>query len=277
MGCLAATSRPETGDTVVSLRLAVAVVCLGAAAWPAHAQTARPAAAGAASAPLSAEMERVQRQAANPLRIIMEASRPRRRAIEPEPAEVDATNLRRVNSRGSSAGPGSVAAAAPAPTPPEVAVITPRGVAVAPRSAVAAAAPVAEDEAAITTEVTISAELLPARRQAEVPPLEAPVRASEVVGIPKAAEVLPLPAAAPPKLVNMVGPAVAPRVLLELGRVEIEADLSLRADGTVASVQLIPPVPRALLRPTQQALEQWRFEPLGVPRVHRVQLVFNGE
>ena len=79
-----------------------------------------------------------------------------------------------------------------------------------------------------------------------------------------------------PKLVTMLEPEIPPRLLIEGPRVtEIVADLSLRADGTVASVALLPGVPRAWQRYVVSALERWRFEPLPAARLHRVQLVFS--
>jgi Meckel syndrome type 1 protein len=79
-----------------------------------------------------------------------------------------------------------------------------------------------------------------------------------------------------PRLVEMVEPAIPARVLDEIGQlVELRADLTLRADGSVASVTLLPPVPRQLVRYVTAALERWRYAPLPAGQVHRVQLVFN--
>jgi hypothetical protein len=79
-----------------------------------------------------------------------------------------------------------------------------------------------------------------------------------------------------PKLLTLVEPQIPQRVLDEIvGAVEVVADLSIRADGTVARVDLVPPVPRQVQRYVVAALEQWLFEPLAAARVHRVQLVFN--
>lgn len=78
-----------------------------------------------------------------------------------------------------------------------------------------------------------------------------------------------------PKLLTMFEPDIPARVLVDGPRVtEILADLTLRTDGTVASVALLPGVPRAWQRYVVSALERWRFEPLPAVYVHRVQLVF---
>ena len=74
----------------------------------------------------------------------------------------------------------------------------------------------------------------------------------------------------------MVEPTIAPRLWDELPQgAVLQVDLSLRADGSVASVAFASSAPRALLRAVQSAAEQWVFEPLPAPRVHRVQLVLN--
>jgi len=89
-------------------------------------------------------------------------------------------------------------------------------------------------------------------------------------------EMTALPPAAPPKLLSMVEPAVPPRVMDQGPRVaEVSADLSLRADGSVAEVVLLTQVPRAWRRYLIEALQQWRYEALAAPRTHRVQLVFD--
>jgi hypothetical protein len=54
-------------------------------------------------------------------------------------------------------------------------------------------------------------------------------------------------------------------------------DLSLRANGTVANVAMVTAVPGRMQRVLSAVLEQWRFDPLPSDRVHRIELVFNGE
>jgi len=79
-----------------------------------------------------------------------------------------------------------------------------------------------------------------------------------------------------PKLMTMFEPDIPARLRIDGPRVtEIFADLTLRPDGTVASVALLPGAPRPWQRFVVSALERWRFEPLPATRVHRVQLVFS--
>jgi hypothetical protein len=76
----------------------------------------------------------------------------------------------------------------------------------------------------------------------------------------------------------MVEPEVPQRVLQDIAfNTAVLVDLSLRVDGTVAAVNVVPPAPRQLTRIIAAALEQWRFEPLPAARVHRIELVFNAE
>lgn len=139
----------------------------------------------------------------------------------------------------------------------------------ATRNAVAPAAPA-------PTPVLSASQLAPAATLA-VAPLKA---AAPFAGLTPVAQPLPeiaaLPPAAPPKLLSMVEPAVPSRVLEQNPRVgEVSADLSLRADGSVAEVVLLTQVPRAWRRYLIEALQQWRYEPMAAARTHRVQLVFD--
>jgi len=79
-----------------------------------------------------------------------------------------------------------------------------------------------------------------------------------------------------PRLVSKVDPEIPHTLRLQPGRVDaVQAELSLRTDGSVAEVVLLPPVPRPWHRYLREALLQWRFDPLAAATVHRVQLVFN--
>ena len=49
------------------------------------------------------------------------------------------------------------------------------------------------------------------------------------------------------------------------------------AIGKVAAVGMVTNVPARVQRVVIGALEQWRFEPLPSDRVHRVELLFNGD
>lgn len=73
----------------------------------------------------------------------------------------------------------------------------------------------------------------------------------------------------------MVEPEL-PRTVLDgmSGNTDVVIDLTIRADGSVAAVTLLPPIPRQLQRYIVSALEKWRFAPLPAPSVYRVNLVF---
>ncbi len=80
----------------------------------------------------------------------------------------------------------------------------------------------------------------------------------------------------PLKLVNMVEPDVPRRTLEAIGRtVEVDVDLTIRADGSVADLAVDPAAPSSLQRYITEALAKWRYAPLPAQRVLRVQLVFN--
>ena len=79
-----------------------------------------------------------------------------------------------------------------------------------------------------------------------------------------------------PKLREMVEPVIPGKVLDDLRKpLEVLADLTIRADGSVADVKLLPPVPRQTQRYLIDALLRWRFEPLPGQLLYRVQLVIN--
>ncbi len=187
------------------------------------------------------------------MRLILDASKPRIKLVAAE-----------------------VAPAAPAREEP---------VAIVPRPltalAVAPSAPVsAQVSAPVSPSLRLSSEALQSRPAASATPaLETP---SAVMAAPTPAPILALPkfaaAMANPKLVSMVEPAVPPRVLDEIGGVtEVIVDLTIRPDGSIASVVLAPSAPRQLHRFVIAALEQWRYEPLPAQRVYRIQLVFNAD
>ena len=247
------------------INLCLASALLVAAVSPTWAQTAKPTSAEAA-AEAAAAMERAQRLAANPMRVILQAGKIRRRVNEPEPAAdaVDAANLRR-----------AAAAVAAAGTTTTVAATT--GTATA--AVVTRTTPV-EAVPAVTTALVLQASQLSGPAANWVAGLEstgAPLVLP--VAMPKMAPTQTLLAALPvtqPKLVLTVEPEIPTRFLQDTGRVsEVQADLSLRADGTVADVQLIAPYPRSWRSYIVAALEKWRFEPLASARTHRIQLVFS--
>jgi Meckel syndrome type 1 protein len=218
----------------------VAVVCLAAvmaavSATGAESDKADPAEAAAA-------MERAQRLATNPMRIILQASKIRRKV----PAEADTADL--PAEAGARADPSTSARA----TPPA-------------RGGAGAAA------------IVLTADRLPAAAAASpVPALEREGVAAALSPLPgKSVALAEVAAAVTPKLAQMVEPTIPARLREELGAsYEVMADLTIRADGSVAEVKLLPPTPRQVQRQVLSALQQWRFEPLPAARVHRVQLVF---
>ena len=216
------------------------------------------AASGQASKSESAEadaaMERARRAAAGPLKAIQQAAKIRRRG------EADA--------------PPTPAAAVPAPAAVLAAssAVLPAAVATTERPAV--------DRVVAPPPALVLDDTPPALRVTEVAPLATPVAAAAVVALPVLAATRQVPDLPPavPKLLNMLEPVIPPRLLLqEGGAVEVEVDMSLRADGTVESITVLPPVPRAWQRHITAALEQWRFEPMSGPAQHRVRLLFNSE
>ena len=235
-------------------------VALPLLALPAHAADAKAEAADAAAA-----MERAKRQAANPMKAILEASKVKRKVVgEPDlPSAV--ANI--------AAATAAATTTATATTPAPNAVTAPPATLVALRAsgiATAALSSASTRNSTWATAGTAAAEALPTLTTTE------PIAPSPV--LPSAAT--PTAALAPgwvqPRLIDMVEPAIPARVLDDLGGLlEVRADLNLRADGSVASVTLVQPVPRQLTRYVITALERWRFAPLPADQVHRVQLVFN--
>lgn len=236
---------------------AVAALALWAACV-ATAQTAKTEAAADAAA-----MERAKRQAAGPMRIILEASKPRRKAGETEAAPAPApANTRRIPPRVAAAAPAKDATVPANPTP-----VLPAAAALAAVAAAASAPAVTLPTGIVTPIMPGSAALTNKAPSSEVPALPLPTL---TLGAP-AAEVRP-------RLSRMVEPEVPQRVLQDIAfNTAVLVDLSLRADGTVAAVNVVPPAPRQLTRIIAAALGQWRFEPLPAARVHRIELVFNAE
>ena len=225
------------------------------------------------SAEATAAMERAQRLAANPMRVILQASKFKRKAAEASES-ADDVPLRRA--------PVRVAAAVETP-PPEPAA------AVAATAAATAAAPAAAAKAQpasrpITVTGTLDGDATLAKPGAAVAALQSAAPVESVFNVPNAPGSLAAPLSVPlaafsqPKLVEMIEPAIPARLLVDGTAVkEVVADLTIRADGSVASVALVSPVPRPWQRYVLAAFERWRFEPLPAQRVHRVQLVFSDQ
>lgn len=249
--------------------IAGAGLMLGATAWSQSAKPDAPKAeaAKADAAEAAAAMERAQRMAANPMRVILQASKMRRRAGEPEPA-VDVSRLPlRQAAAGSAAAAvvGSVTAAVVTTASAATANLEPPAQQTAP--------PAAPSVASLLLSAAPAAPAMP-----EAAPLER-VGSAPTVGV--VAQPVPAPALMPslavqPRLAKMIEPEIPPRLRAENQRVsEVLADLTLRADGSVAAVALLPPIPRSWQRYLVAALEQWRFDSLPAGQVHRVQLVFD--
>lgn len=260
----------------------VAAVLVMLSVLSASAQTAKPDAAAEAAA----AMERAKRQASGPMRVILEASKARRKGNEPEaPPAAETASVRPVAVRSAAAAAAAPAAApAGAATALGSATLVSQAPAGAPAMAepAAVAAPVAAavvKSAPVLT--TLSSEALQTKSVlAPVPGLELTRAAAEPAPPLVSSAAIPSLAAGPArvKLVNRVDPEVPQRLLDELGRnALVLVDLGIRADGSVSAVTLAGPAPRSLLRWLVAALEQWQFEPLPAARVHRIELLFNGE
>ena len=221
-------------------------------------------------------MERAQRAADSPLRAILQAAKVRRRA-EPD-AQVDAEGARRL--------------LAPRPAPaiveaPPVDAL-PRMTAIASSAVAGSGAGLPASQVAVRGTEPESPVLVLRTLPTEAPvvvPLRGALEAASITtqGVPEvpAAQVeLPLVQAPPvavavlPELLYIVEPDIGPRLLELLTRPEVAVEFTIRADGSVTGVRVLPPVPRQWVPPVTAAVEQWRFAPLPSQRLHRVQLVF---
>ncbi len=173
-------------------------------------------------------------------------------------------------------------AAAPisVPTPAAPESLT-RSLAAAPPAVVDAPPPVIIAVPSVVAQITLSSEALQGKRtSAPVPGLEGMTAATVGLALPARVAALPTLGVGPAKvkLINRVDPELGQRQLDDLGRnAVVTVDLTIRADGSVAAIAMVPPTPRGIQRAVVAALEQWRFEPLPSERQHRVQLLFNSE
>ena len=229
------------------------------------------------------------------MRFILEASKARRKAADADaPLAAESSVVRPVVARtpavvppvaqpsavNAEARPVTVAAeASPAVQPSPIA---PAAAGISPPPPAGNQTPAAADSG-IVTQITLSSEALQAKPAASAVPaldLKATPRLTGA-SVPHApALALPELAAAParPRLVTMVEPELPQRVLDELGRnATVLVDLTIRADGSVANVAMVSQGPRQLLRFLMPSLSQWKFNALPTERVHRIELVFNGE
>lgn len=227
----------------------------------------------------AAAMERAKRMAAGPMRVILEASKGKQRRepepAAPAPAPADAGSLRAVSARPAAAAAATDIAVRAVPAPQNTAAAEPT-----PQPAAAAPSP-APTATAVTTQITLSSDSLQSHKVAPVPGLERDHRAATVPALmPAAPAALPaLPEAnVKPTLLSRVDPELPQRLLDELGRnAVVSMDLTIRPDGQVARVAMVSNVSQRVQRLLVAALEQWRFNPLPSERVHRIELVFNGE
>ncbi|MDO9075109.1 MAG: hypothetical protein Q7U73_17775 [Rubrivivax sp.] len=221
-------------------------------------------AAKAEAAESEAAMERAKRAAAGPLKAIQQAAKINRRRGEPEALPAPAAAVISVSS----------SAVAPPTAPAAVPVAVP--VAVPARAIERADPPPVDVVLEFGNRVPAVAEAAEAAPIAPIPPAALPQAVAAAlpstgVVAHRLLDTLPVQ----PKVLSMVEPNIPARLFDQGLRVaEVEAELSLRADGTVAEARLLSSAPRTWHRYITTALEQWRFEPLGSPRTHRVLLVF---
>ena len=247
-------------------------------------------------------MERAKRQAAGPMRIILEASKARRKpgegdtaalaAAPPAAATSDLSSVKSVASRQAAPAAGANTPAGTAASPQANLIAAPATATATAAPAVAPPVPATSSDASaaraaastegVVTQVTLDAGALGSKSPtAAVSGLES----SSVVGpivaplaVAPQATVLQMQASDRVRLLSMVEPELPQRMLEEMGRnATVRVDLQLRADGSVASVELVSPAPRGMLRMLAPTLEQWKFAPLTSQRTHRIELLFNVE
>lgn len=185
---------------------------------------------------------RVEDEASRPMRMILEAAKikSRARAVEAPPAKPAAV----VPRAPSEPAPVAAAPSTPAPT-------TPPAPGALPQSAVA----------------TVEAAAAP--RAAMADPAPAPVpRPGPLPAEPPSEPLQPL------QLVNLVEP-VTPRALLGKLRGEIRVDVAftVAADGAVSDATVRSSSHPQMNAAVLEAVSQWRYEPIGSPREHAVQVV----
>jgi len=219
---------------------AVVFVFFAAHTPPANAQTLKPDSEAA---------NRAAREADNPMRVILEASKLKVR-IKPDGDDAASPEKRVVRP--------------PAPRPAAP-------VATAKTKAPAAQAPVASQPASVPAPVN--------------PPSQTVARAAESVPMPTALAVpspivpAPKPLALPPvplKLAQLVEPEVPSSVMRRMrSDVTVVIGLTVNADGSVSDVVIKSNPMKALDAAVIDAVRQWRYNPIGEPRTHAVQLVLH--
>jgi protein TonB len=230
----------------ISVLAAVAFVAVATHATLVKAQALNPDPAAAS---------RVARDANNPMRVILEASKLKVR-IKPDVDDAPAPEKRVVRTPVSrpAAAPTAVAkAAAPAVAVPA-----------ASQAAAAAVAPVAAS-------VNPHAQMM-AKAAESVPMPSALAAPAPIVPVPKPLALPPVPL----KLAQLVEPEVPPAVMRRMrSDVNVVIGLTVNADGSVSDVVIKSNPMKVLDTAIIDAVRQWRYNPIGEPRTHAVQLVLH--
>ncbi len=208
---------------------------------------------------------RVEREANNPMRMIIEAAKIRPKAKPAETARpIPRTSAEPVPAATEARIPAVVEAPAvpAAEAPAATAAATPAAaVAEAPASPVppvAEAAP-APLPPASPPESTVATVEVAATPRSTVPEISAPVAEPEPVAL---------------KLASVVEPVMPRQWLGKLrGELQVHVAFTVNADGTVAGATVRRSSHPQLDASVLEAVRQWRYEPIAVPRPHEVQLV----
>ena len=225
----------------LSAPLAVAFAFFAAYAPLANAQTLKPDPEAA---------NRAAREADNPMRVILEASKLKVR-IKPDGDDTPPPEKRVVR--------------APAPRPAATAKTT------APAAQATAATAVASQSASALTPVNPPAQMV-AKAAESVPLPTALASPSPIVPAPKPLALPPVPL----KLAQLVEPEVPPSVMRRMHNdVTVVIGLTVNADGSVSDVVIKSNPMKALDTAIIDAVRQWRYNPIGEPRTHAVQLVLH--
>jgi TonB family protein len=195
---------------------------------------------GVASSPDKATMERAQREADGPRRRILEAAKLKTVVRGDTPAPANA--------------PAAPAATVSSTTAPAPAAESQRALPVLLPSVAPVALPTAQ-EVALAPAVVVPVQLTP-------------VATAALAALPTSQSLLP------PKLVTKVEPELPQRLIRRLTRrVELRVDLGIDPEGRVREVQVAQGGNEELEQAVREAMLQWRYEPQGVARRHRVELV----
>jgi TonB family protein len=239
--------------------LAAAIASIGCV-MPVAAQAPATAAASAASAPSSSQIsEAARRQAESPYRWILtnaKATGPAREA----PAARPATDAGRAAAPAPAAAATRTAAAEqPAPAPSARTGGTNGGTgALDSGSGGVVLSP--------TPNVAPAPAPEPARVAAPPPPPPPPAP----VAAPEPARRVELPLVA----VSQESPNLPSAILRELSNETVRVRFTVQGDGSVANPSIISSTNRRLNTYILNAVQRWRYQPIGEPRAHEVELAF---